>query len=311
MANTKVDGRLIPSPLDSLLTLELPHQDTSETVARNRMAAEKTRDLVKAAKELQGDVSVSRVPRVSVEPEKKYLAQQTEALKQQAINNIDYNVNSSVDALRRAQEDAAKQFQEQRNLVYADEAKALDNQVLYSEARGDDGGIGKSQYASIQNAAANNRYNINSQQVKLATDTQRQITDLRAKGEFEKADKVLEISQKYLSDLIKLEQWADEKNIGVDEFNVKVEEWEKEYQKDISKYITDMELNAAKATGSFSDGTLTQDRQEYINKQLNNAFNAALKNGVAPTVEQLQAAGWTEPQYWNYKASNIWPDVSS
>ena len=309
MSTTSTNGRLVESPLDSLLTLELAHSDTSETTARNKMAAEKTRDLVKAAQELQGDANVSRVSRVSVEPEKTYLAEQKAALQQQAINNIDYNVNSSINELRRAQEDAAAEFQTQRNQVSADEARALDNQVLYSEARGDDGGIGKSQYASVQNTAANNRYNINAQQVKLATDTQRQITDLRAQGEFEKADKVLEISQKYLSELMDLEQWADETNVGVDEFNVKVEEWEKEYQKDLAEYVNDVELSAAKVTGAFSDGTLTQDRQEYINDQLTEAFNAALKNGVAPTVEQLEAAGWTQPQYWNYKASNIWPNV--
>ena len=310
MATNTVDGRLVASPLDSYLTLELAHSDNAETTARNRMAAEKTKDIIKAAKENLGDAAkVGRVSRVSIEPEKQQLAEQSEVLKQQAINNIDYNVNSSIDALRRAQEDAKQEFQTQRNQVYADEVRALDNQVLYSEARGDDGGIGKSQYGSIQNTAANNRYNINAQQVKLATDTQRQITDLRAQGEFEKADKILEISQKYLAELMDLEQWADETNVGVDEFNVKVDEWEQEYRKDLSKYLTDVELEAAKATGSFSDGTLTQDRQEYINKQLKSAFEAALANGVAPTVEQLEAAGWTEPQYWNYKASNIWPDV--
>ena len=37
--------------------------------------------------------------------------------------------------------------------------------------------------------------------MKLQTDTARQIADLRAQGEFEKADKVLAISNKYLTEL--------------------------------------------------------------------------------------------------------------
>ena len=294
------------SPLDSYLTLELSHQDTSEATARNKMAAEATKDIVKKAKEnAGGTVNLSRINRVSADAQKNALAAQTQAQKEQAINNIDYTVNSSIDSLRRAQEDAAKQFQQQRNQSAVDEAKAKDNQVLYAEARGDRGGLGASQFASIQNAAASRRADINAQQTQLATDTQRQITDLRAQGEFEKADKVLEISEKYNEKLIEIEQWADETNVGIDEFNTKLEEWEADYKKDLSEYLTDVELNAAKVTGSFSDGTLTQDRQEYLNSQLKSAFNAALQNGVAPTQEQLEAAGWTAPQYWNYLAQQL------
>ena len=84
-----------------------------------------------------------------------------------------------------------------------------------------------------------------------------------------------------------------------------LEEWEADYKKDLSEYLTDVELNAAKLTGSFSDGTLTQDRQEYLNSQLKSAFNAALQNGVAPTQEQLEAAGWSAPQYWSYLANKL------
>ena len=105
---------------------------------------------------------------------------------------------SGINDLQRNLRDAKGMYQTQRNQVDADEAKALDNQVLYAEARGDRGGIGKAQYGGIQNTAANNRAAVNSAQVKLTNDTNRQIADLRAKGEFEKADKVLAISNKYL-----------------------------------------------------------------------------------------------------------------
>ena len=96
----------------------------------------------------------------------------------------------------------------------------MDNQVLYAEARGDRGGIGMTQYGGIQNTAANSRQVITSGEVKLQTATARQIANLRAQGEFEKADKVLEISNKYLTELQNLEKWAKEKNVGVQEFNL-------------------------------------------------------------------------------------------
>ena len=121
------------------------------------------------------------------------LGQITNAQKTQTTGQIDYATQQSIAELERAQQDAAAQFQTERNQVAADEMNALDNQALYAESRGDRGGIGKEQYGAIQNTAAQNRLAVNAEQTKLATDTARQISDLRAQGEFEKADKVLEI----------------------------------------------------------------------------------------------------------------------
>ena len=46
----------------------------------------------------------------------------------------------------------------------------------------------------------------NQAQTKLSTDTARQIADLRAQGEFEKADALLELNQTYLSKLMEIQQ---------------------------------------------------------------------------------------------------------
>lgn len=139
--------------------------------------------------------------------------------------------------LQRAEEDAKVQFQTQRNQVDADEARNLDNAALYAELRGDRGGIGQQQYSSVQNNAAQNRQTVNSEQVKLATDTQRQIADLRAQGEFQKADKLLEISQSYLQQLVSLEQWAAEYDLSAAQFNESVRQWEKEYQLSVANLM--------------------------------------------------------------------------
>ena len=217
----------------------------------------------------------------------------------------DYAVTNGINKLNRNLQDAKGKFQTQRNQVDADEAKALDNQVLYAEARGDRGGIGKAQYGSIQNTAANNRAAVNSAEVKLTNDTNRQIADLRAKGEFEKADKVLEISNKYLTELQNLEKWAKEKNVGVQEFNAKLRQWQNEYVLDVSKYLTDTELEAAKLSGVFQNGATTADYRNDVNNRYANAAKAMINAGIVPSEEQLSALGWTPEQYWIYRmASN-------
>ena len=217
----------------------------------------------------------------------------------------DYAVTNGINKLNRNLQDAKGKFQTQRNQVDADEAKALDNQVLYAEARGDRGGIGKAQYGSIQNTAANNRAAVNSAEVKLTNDTNRQIADLRAKGEFEKADKVLEISNKYLTELQNLEKWAKDKNVGVQEFNAKLRQWQNEYVLDVSKYLTDTELEAAKLSGVFQNGATTADYRNDVNNRYANAAKAMINAGIVPSEEQLSALGWTPEQYWIYRmASN-------
>ena len=159
----------------------------------------------------------------------KYLDQWLQSAQQQQAGAIDYATNQSVKELDRAQQDAAGDFQAQRNQIDADEAKAKDNQALYAESRGDKGGIGAAQYDAIANTAAQNRLAVNSAQTKLATDTARQISDLRAHGEYEKADAMLSLTQQYLSQLMSLEQWAAEYNLTAEQFNAQLDQWVKEY----------------------------------------------------------------------------------
>ena len=64
------------------------------------------------------------------------------------------------------------------------------------------GRIGLAQYNAVQNAAEENRLAVDAAQIKMATDTDRQIEDLRTQGEFAKANQVLEISQAYLQQLM-------------------------------------------------------------------------------------------------------------
>lgn len=233
---------------------------------------------------------------VSTDELRGMLEQLVESQKQQSQNQIDYGVQQGVNELTRAMEDAAPQFQTQRNQISADEARALDNQALYAEARGDRGGIGQAQYNSIQNTAAQNRRAVNDAQVKLSTDTARQIADLRARGEFQKADQLLSITQNYLSQLMSLEQWALETNLSVDQFNSRLQQWVDEYNLNVQKYLTDLDLSAAQLTGVFANGQKTLAGQNLLRESLANSGSALLAAGVLPSRQQLQAMGMTEVQ---------------
>ena len=230
------------------------------------------------------------------------LQQISDSQKEQSQNAIDYNVKQGIDNLNRAMEDAAQQYQTERDQVAADEATALDNQALYAEARGDRGGIGEAQYASIQNNAAQNRLAVNQAQTKLATDTARQVEGLRAQGEFQKADELLSITQSYLSQLMSLKQWATETNLSVDEFNSKLQQWVDEFKMSAQQFLTNTELSAAGLTGMFADGSRTLAAQNELINALATSGNALLQAGIMPTKQQLNAMGMTEAQAQLYLA---------
>lgn len=246
--------------------------------------------------------SPERLEHIDTKDMEDMLQQITDSQKQQSQNTIDYNVKQGIDNLNRAMEDAAQRYQTERDQAAADEATALDNQALYAEARGDRGGIGEAQYASIQNNAAQNRLAVNQAQTKLATDTARQVEDLRAQGEFQKADELLSITQSYLSQLMSLKQWATETNLSVDEFNSKLQQWVDEFKMSAQQFLTNTELSAAGLTGMFADGSRTLAAQNELINALATSGNALLQAGIMPTQQQLNAMGMTEAQAQLYLA---------
>lgn len=210
------------------------------------------------------------------------------AARDQQEKSIDYATNQGVAELQRAQEDAQQAYQTQRNQVAAAEQRALDNQALYAEARGDKGGIGAAQYAAIQNTAAINTLAVNQQQTKLATDTARQIADLRAQGEYQKADALLTLTQSYLSQLLSLKQWALSFNLSVDEFNNSLKQWALSY-----------EMEVAQLTGTYQGEPTYAAQQDQLERMSQSGY-ALLQAGVLPSQEQLDAMGMTQQEayYW-------------
>jgi hypothetical protein len=116
-------------------------------------------------------------------------------------NQLNYETQAAADQLQRALQDAQGSYEDAiaRQLIetkQAQDAKALRNQV-----NGDRGGIGSAQVDSIYNAGAQNREKIAAQQRQLATDTARQLADLRARGKYEEANLLLQNAQQRLAAL--------------------------------------------------------------------------------------------------------------
>lgn len=214
------------------------------------------------------------------------LNQWLETANKQNQNQIDYATQQGVKELERAEQDAQEQFQTQQNQIDVDEAKALDNQALYAEARGDRGGIGQAQYGQIQATAMTNRRAVNSARTKLSTDTARAIADLRAQGEFQKADALLQNAQTYLAKLTELQQWGAEYALSVEQFNAQLQQWQAEFDMQDKQWQTEFDYSVS-----------WNDRQLLAEQGM-----AMLSVGIRPSASQQEAMGYTNSQIDAYLA---------
>ena len=165
---------------------------------------------------------------------------------QRANNQIDYATNQGVTEYQRALEDALPTYAAQRGQVDLEGSKNARNAALYAEQRGDRGGIGAAQYNALQIARANQINQINTAQNKAASDTARAIADLRAKGEFEKADKLMEVFNNYSSQLMDARKW-------VQQYNMQYADWDRSLRQDETNYMNQW----AELTGKMPDGSNT------------------------------------------------------
>ena len=160
-----------------------------------------------------------------------------QAAEQQAVNARDYAVDQAVAQLLQAEAEAMARFQTQRDQIEGETLNALDNSALYAETRGDRGGIGQAQYNTIQATAAQNRQAVNLAQSQLTAETAQQAAQLRARGEFAKADDLLEIAQTYLLKLLEMEQWAAEYQLDTAKFQASLYQWQQEFQLSAAKAL--------------------------------------------------------------------------
>ena len=232
-------------------------------------------------------VQAVSVPKADTAALEKQLKETLEASKTQAGAAVDAQVDQSVRELQQAQQISAAGFDAQRDRIDLEEAMAKDAQALYAEVRGDRGGIGAAQYDSISNTAAQNRLAVSREQRQLAADTAAKIAQLRTQGEYEKADKALELTQDYLGRLTSLAQWAAEYDLSAAKFQESVSQWRAEY-----------EAEQRKLEGQLQEQSAQQP--EAVRKNLAQTGKTLLELGIMPSSSQMAALGMDENQARSY-----------
>ena len=212
-----------------------------------------------------------------------------------ANKQIDYATEQGIKEAERAEEDAQPMFQNQRNQIAIDERVGQDNAALYAEARGDRGGIGQAQYNAIAINAAKSRLAVQQAQTKLATDTQRLIVDLRSKGEYEKAEAALKISQEYFSQIHDLLMYGIELGLKFDDI-----------KRSLDEMFYNRQMDMISLTGRMPDGSLTYQAEKDVMGSAQDLYAVLAEAGVPLTAEQMKVAfpGMTSSQLSNLNASN-------
>ena len=258
------------------------------------------------ALKLASGVTRAQAQQTPAEGMRSLLEQWKTASETQKQQQIDRATGQQADALRQNLADSAKAAELERNRSDAEAARALDNAAFYAEARGDRGGIGQAQYQAIQAAALQNRARIRDAQRQLAADTAREIARLRAEGEFEKADALLQVGQSYLSQLIRLNQWDADWQDDQEKRRTALEQWEKNYalsRAGVTGVLDGAPTFAARKYEQEQRTAQEKQRQTQENRAQDQQADAAamlLKAGVVPDENQLRALGLTSQQAKSY-----------
>lgn len=110
-------------------------------------------------------------------------------------NQIDYQTEQSINQTQRQYDDAVSEYQKQYRDLTTGMYQTMDNNALMARVNGQRGGMGTLSVNTAQADYQAQRQELSLKQQQLATDTAREIEELRANGEFEKADALLEARQ--------------------------------------------------------------------------------------------------------------------
>jgi len=142
--------------------------------------------------------------------------QQYQAYNQRQAAATDYATQQNINAAARTYEEAVPEYQRQYQTQTVNMLQGADNAALNARAGGEFGGMATLRTNTVQSAYQQQRQQLALQQQKLAADTIRQISSLRAQGEFDKADQLLRSRQREFQalyeDAIRVDenQWANE-----------------------------------------------------------------------------------------------------
>ncbi len=201
--------------------------------------------------------------------------------------SIDRATRAAVEREEAAAAQRERELDSERDRIEIEGAQAKDASALYSELRGDRGGLGRAQYDSVLNETARERAQLARARQELAASAARNIASLQAEGEYEKAEKLMKLAQDKLSAVTKEQHWAAEYGSEQLQFSAKLNQWLAEFEND-----------AVKLTGRQPDGELTIEAR----RQLASLGRAMLDKGMVPNAEQLEAMGISEAAAREYIA---------
>jgi hypothetical protein len=156
---------------------------------------------------------------------------QYDAYAKQQQNSIGYQTDQQVNSALRSYEDATGDYQSQDKSLAANMYNAMDNQALVSRANGQYGGILTAQVGAVQNDYQRQRQQLALQQQKLATDTLREVEDLRTQGEYDKADALLKANQQKFQALYEDAVRVDENRYANDQWQTALDREDAEIQR--------------------------------------------------------------------------------
>ena len=238
----------------------------------------------------------------------KKLREQLEAAQKQLELEQDLAVKQGVAQLEEAEALADRKYRDQQDQLERDTGRALDNHALYMEARGDRGGIGHAQYGQLQAEALAGRRALGQARTDLSLDTAQKVAQLRAQGQFRKADGLLKLSQEYLGRLNQLQQWQARMELDERKLADQMDRWQQEYGARIGqmmgeyggaptlearKWQQSAAESAGRLTGSYQ-GRPTLEALKNRESLLARQGMEALKLGIRPSPSQQQAMGYDD-----------------
>jgi hypothetical protein len=192
------------------------------------------------------------------------IAEQYENYAKQQQNSIDYSTNKNINSAVRDYEDAVSDYRTNTQDLTTSMYQNMDNQALVSRANGQYGGMATASVGAVQSEYQAQRQALARQQQQLATDTLREVEDLRTQGEFDKADALLAANQQKFQALY-------EDAVRVDENQYSNNQWQTTLDREDAEIQRQQE----------------QSDKQYL-QQLGQAFLSA---GAMPSTAMLEAMG--------------------
>ena len=211
---------------------------------------------------------------------------QWDAYAQQQTNTIDQRTRQNMLSAQRNYEDSIGSYQKQYRDATTSMYQGMDNAALTADLSGRYGGMASAQVSSIQNAYQKQRQQIALQQQKLATDTAREIEDLRAQGEFDKADALLKARQQQFQQLY-------EDAVRVDENQYSNWRYDNDNQREDAQRAEAYQREDAQRAEAYQreDAAIEREAQADDKDYLQKLGQSFLSIGVMPSQAMLDAMG--------------------